>query len=161
MPSAAHEGQEGCLLQPLPTLPFHLVLSSCALHLHSLKQEGAMHQPAFCLLWHWDDHVCLRSHTVLPAAFTCPYLWLLRLRCLTSTASVVPVSSSSGWPDIKLASRNVFLTARSCLQPPELLKRYYDQTQELHGHMRAILDIKGAPDSNPAAVKAFGRDANE
>eukprot|EP00891_Asterochloris_glomerata_P000275 jgi/Astpho2/275/Aster-02165 len=46
-------------------------------------------------------------------------------------------------------------------QPPELLKRYYDQTQELHGHMRAILDIKGAPDSNPAAVKAFGRDAND
>ena len=48
-----------------------------------------------------------------------------------------------------------------CLQPPELLKRYYDQTQELHGLMRAILDIKGTPDSNPAAVKAFGQDANE
>lgn len=46
-------------------------------------------------------------------------------------------------------------------QAPQLLKRYYSETDDVLKHLHQILDIEGTPDSDPELVKAFKKDSSE
>lgn len=46
-------------------------------------------------------------------------------------------------------------------QAPQLLKRYYGETDDVLKHLHQILDIEGTPDSDPELVKAFKKDSSE
>jgi hypothetical protein len=46
-------------------------------------------------------------------------------------------------------------------QPRELVARYYDETADVHSHLRAILDAEGPPKTVPEAVEAFKKDSQE
>lgn len=46
-------------------------------------------------------------------------------------------------------------------QAPQLLKRYYSETDDVLKHLHQILDIEGTPDTDPELVKAFKKDSSE
>lgn len=46
-------------------------------------------------------------------------------------------------------------------QAPQLLKKYYSETDDVLKHLHQILDIEGTPDSDPDLVKAFKKDSSE
>lgn len=46
-------------------------------------------------------------------------------------------------------------------QAPQLLNKYYSETDDVLKHLHQILDIEGTPDSNPELVKAFKKDSSE
>lgn len=49
----------------------------------------------------------------------------------------------------------------SMKQAPQLLNKYYSETDDVLKHLHQILDIEGTPDSDPELVKAFKKDSSE
>ncbi|KAL3148743.1 hypothetical protein ABBQ38_014154 [Trebouxia sp. C0009 RCD-2024] len=46
-------------------------------------------------------------------------------------------------------------------QAPQLLNKYYSETDDVIKHLHQILDIQGTPDSDPDLFKAFKKDSSE